>query len=166
MSKSKESRALFRIREQARRSRNNTSKRPHIIPVTLEAMAAFASHVAALAEQQPLELNLFSLVELFDSSIDPALHHTAREWMRGVARGTMPICLCCDTQWLSFGEIPPAGFAVVCPFNKEGAAVCSGLCVKCFHEPHLLDRCVDRYRLVFGPGLFCQGVSPSTDRVQ
>jgi hypothetical protein len=151
MSRTEESRASLRMKGQARRS----SSKPIITPVTPAAMAAYKEHLVELSESQPVELNLFSIAELFDASLDQGLAYAATEWMSGVERGTLPICLCCDTQWLSFGDIPPAGFAVLAPYTKVGATICSGICEDCFYQPNLL------YRLLLGPDIYCQIISPA-----
>jgi hypothetical protein len=167
VSKSREGRALFRVREQARKShKDRSNQHPIITPVSPEAMTAFAGHVAALAESQPVELNLFSIVELFDRSIEPALAFAARQWMINAARGTLPICLTCDHQWHGIGDTPPAGFAIVASYSKVGAAVCSGLCQSCYYQADLLQRCVDRYRPLLGPDIYAQVVSSASAGLQ
>ena len=167
MSKSKESRALFRAKEQARKSsKERTSDQAIITPVSTAARGCIRRPPLALCESEPIELNLFSLDELFDRSIDPALDRVAREWARNADRGSLPICRCCDTQWHGFGDIPPAGFAVLAPNAKVGAAICSGVCEGCFYQPNLLRGCVDRYRLPLWPDIYCQIMSPAPAGVQ
>ena len=165
MSRSRVSRAKLRARESTRKS--SSHGKPHITPVSDETMAAYLSHVAELASSQPIGLDVFSVVELFNSSsLDPVLTETAMEWMAGVSRGTAPLCLCCDNRWKSFADVPPAGFAVVVPFSRDSFALCSGLCETCFDRQDLLARCMDCYKQLFGEGIYRQTISPSTDQVQ
>ena len=103
------------------------ARKPSIMPVSPPAMADYLSHVEDLARNQLVELHVFSIVNLFDCNIDPALGHIAVQWMRGVKAGKLPICLCCDTQWKSFADVPPGGFAIITNFKRENGAICSGL---------------------------------------
>lgn len=67
--------------------------------------------------------------------------------------------------WLSFGDIPLRGFCVVAPYNKLGAAICSGLCENCFDQPNLLQRSVERYRTIW-PDIYTTIVCPPPAEVQ
>jgi hypothetical protein len=99
VSKSKESRASLRMREQARRSRTS-AERPIITPISRKQFSEFKDHLISLSESQPVELNLFSIAELFDASLDQGLAFTAKEWMGNVARGTtMPASAPIPTWW-------------------------------------------------------------------